>query len=258
MVAAVLAVGAFFVVRYGHTAAQIAISGAFVCGGTSLVLNVVDLESRRESEALARERLRKAELDLGDALRYLPPGARIASDGDGPYIELPNADQAQGSDTSRPDERLALAALWTVTHERLDLYHRIATGQARRSFITAQFAMITGFGLLIVFAIVAVQAHTAAAAIAASGLGAVSAAFAGYIGRTFVQSQQSAAAHLRAYFDQPLEFSRYLAAERLLAASDVGAGERGAIVHELVQAIIRNDGLSVVKRPRSKRTGDRK
>jgi hypothetical protein len=30
--------------------------------------------------------------------------------------------------------------LWEVTHSRLDLYHQIATGQARRSFLAAQAA----------------------------------------------------------------------------------------------------------------------
>ncbi|WP_406105592.1 hypothetical protein OG698_25245 [Streptomyces sp. NBC_01003] len=34
---------------------------------------------------------------------------------------------------------------------------------------------------------------------------------------TFVRPQETAAGHLRAYFDQPLELSHYLAAERLVA-----------------------------------------
>lgn len=36
------------------------------------------------------------------------------------------------------------------------------------------------------------------------GLGAASAALAGYVSRTFVKSQDAAAGHLRAYFEQPL------------------------------------------------------
>jgi hypothetical protein len=71
-------------------------------------------------------------------------------------------------------------------------------------------------------------------------LGAVAAAFAGYIGRTFVRSQESAASHLRAYFDQPLEFSRYLAAERLLAAaaSDLTGTQRADVLGTLAQTIV--------------------
>jgi hypothetical protein len=90
---------------------------------------------------------------------------------------------------------------------------------------------------LVGFAIVASQAKTTTAAISTGSLGAVGAAFAAYIGRTFIRSQETAATHLRAYFDQPLELSRYLAAERLLADADLTADQRSAILSTLVQAI---------------------
>ena len=126
-----------------------------------------------------------------------------------------------------------------MTHSRLDLYHQIATGQARRSFVTAQVAIGAGFVLLIAFAVLATRTQTTAGAITTAALGAVSAALAGYISRTFVRSQESAAAHLRAYFDQPLDFSKYLAAERLLASNaDLDADRRAAILTALVQAIV--------------------
>jgi hypothetical protein len=69
--------------------------------------------------------------------------------------------------------------------------------------------------MLIGFAILAVNAKTTTAAVTTGSLGAVGAALAAYIGKTFIRSQETAASHLRAYFDQPLELSRYLAAERL-------------------------------------------
>ena len=127
------------------------------------------------------------------------------------------------------EDKLALSALWEVTHSRLDLYHQIATGQARRSFFTAQASIIAGFVLLVTFALLSVRAQTTASAITTAGLGAVSAALAGYIGRTFVRSQESAAAHLRAYFDQPLEFSKFLAAERLLSTQEKLSDDREGI-----------------------------
>ncbi|MEV6436803.1 hypothetical protein ACIOKA_20505 [Streptomyces anulatus] len=68
--------------------------------------------------------------------------------------------------------------------------------------------MIAGFVLLILFAGIAVRASTTAMAIVAGGLGAVSAALAGYVAKTFIRSQEAAAMHLRSYFDQPLELSR--------------------------------------------------
>ncbi|WP_329431102.1 hypothetical protein OG339_48935 (plasmid) [Streptosporangium sp. NBC_01495] len=136
-------------------------------------------------------------------------------------------------------DRLALPGLWDVTHKRLDYYHQIATSQARQSFRNAQIAMTVGFVLLVVFAVLALSATTPTASIVTGALGAAAAAFAAYIGRTFVRSQESAAGHLRAYFDQPLEFSRYLAAERLLEAMDALEPEqRAAIAGDLLRAIV--------------------
>jgi hypothetical protein len=120
----------------------------------------------------------------------------------------------------------------------MDLYHQIVTAHAKRSFGAAQVAMGIGFVLLERFAVLAAEAKTTTAASSAGGLGAVGAAFAAYIGKTFIRSQESAASHLRAYFDQPLELSRYLAAERLLAdAKDLTPQQHAAIISSLVQSI---------------------
>ncbi|MFI0242552.1 hypothetical protein [Streptomyces sp. NPDC016845] len=134
--------------------------------------------------------------------------------------------------------QLALAKLWGVTHARLRDYHGIALGQAKRSFWTAQGAMITGFLFLVGFAIVALKADNTAASAAAAVLGTVAAALAGFVSRTFIRSQEAAAAHLQRYFDQPLEFSRYLAAERLINDADLTREERAAAVAKLVDAMI--------------------
>ncbi|WP_254870835.1 hypothetical protein [Streptomyces sp. KAI-26] len=133
---------------------------------------------------------------------------------------------------------LGLPELWEATHARLDLYHQIATGQAKTSFRNAQVAMGAGFFLLVVFAGITLWASTTAVAIVAGGLGAVSAALAGYVAKTFIRSQEAAATHLRSYFDQPLELSRYLAAERLVADGDLTQEQRGEILSALVQAMV--------------------
>jgi len=137
-------------------------------------------------------------------------------------------------------DHLSLPALWEVTHKRLDLYHQIATGQARTSFRNAQVAMAIGFALLVGFAIAATLARTTAGSVVTGSLGAVAAAFAGYISHTFVRSQENAAIHLRAYFDQPLEFSRYLAAGRLLnvAIDKLSEEQRAVITSELLRAMV--------------------
>ncbi|WP_256986704.1 hypothetical protein [Streptomyces sp. SS07] len=98
--------------------------------------------------------------------------------------------------------------------------------------------MASGFVLLVLFAGIALWASTTAVAIVAGGLGAVSAALAGYVAKTFIRSQEAAATHLRSYFDQPLELSRYLAAERLVADGDLTQEQRGEILSALVQAMV--------------------
>ncbi|MFE4718903.1 hypothetical protein ACFRLW_21140 [Streptomyces sp. NPDC056728] len=204
--------------------------GAFVL---SLIVFFVPVDNG-ERVAEGRERVREAERDLEQALRPVvvnPPGG-LAVEGALGQTEEPEADLLPSK------ARLALSELWAVTHRRLDLYHEIATSQASRSFRNAQVAMVIGFVLLVAFVIVALQASTTAGAIVAGGLGAVAAGLAGYVSRTFVRSQESAASHLRAYFDQPLEFSRYLAAERLVADSNLSDEQRAEVVTELVKAMI--------------------
>lgn len=152
------------------------------------------------------------------------------------------ASLAQRGATSNSPERdrsnLALASLWTVTHARLHQYHGIALSQAKKSFRNAQAAMLIGFTLLVGFTVLALKADTTAASAAAAVLGSVSAGLAGFISRTFIRSQESSAAHLQRYFDQPLEFSRYLAAERLIVDSELTNEQRAEVLTALVQAMI--------------------
>nr|WP_217555140.1 hypothetical protein [Streptomyces sp. GbtcB6] len=104
--------------------------------------------------------------------------------------------------------------------------------------------MILGFGLLGLFVVVAYNASTTAGAVVAGGLGAVSAALAGFISKTLVRSQETAAGHLKAYFEQPLEFSRFLAAERLVADSGMTQEQRAEITAELARAIVVRPGAT--------------
>ncbi|MGW2570634.1 hypothetical protein, partial [Streptomyces sp. NPDC001537] len=213
----------------------------------------------READDLSasRQRVRAAEqgleedLRLQELIRAQPDSFRIRTP-DGSWVtyhragepDEESANRLPGSESATPGALhaghtpLALGRLWLLTHSRLDLYHEIATGQARRSFLNAQIAMGIGFALLVAFVVVAAQASTTAGAIVAGGLGAVSAALAGFVSRTFVRSQETAASHLKAYFDQPLEFSRYLAAERLVSDSQLNDTQRAEAVAALVHAIV--------------------
>ncbi|WP_280829163.1 hypothetical protein [Mycobacterium sp. OTB74] len=105
--------------------------------------------------------------------------------------------------------------LWLATQRRLDYYHQIATGQARRSFVNAQIAAGAGFFVILTAAIVAGTSSSSVASVTAGVTGISGGALGGYLGTTFVRMQQDSSAQLRAYFMQPLEFSRLLTAERL-------------------------------------------
>lgn len=118
---------------------------------------------------------------------------------------------------------IKFSSLWFATQRRLDYYHQIATGQARQSFLNAQIAAGLGFLVLVISAIVAGVANSASASIVAGATGVFGGALGGYMGTTFVRMQQDASTRLRAYFLQPLEFSRILAAERLAETLDGSA-----------------------------------
>lgn len=198
-----------------------------------------------------RARLRAAEDRWAETLRRpsgprppRPPGGEPAPAGD--REPSPAARQP-------PPDPLALSGLWEVTHARLDVYHHLATGQAARSFRNAQIAMASGFVLLAGFTVLAIVARNPTASVVAGALGVTSAGLAGYVSRTFVRSQESAAEHLRAYFDQPLEFSRFLAAERLVADADLSEEQRARILGDLVRAMIAPGGTGGAAPPDSRR-----
>ncbi|MGW9245778.1 hypothetical protein [Streptomyces badius] len=192
----------------------------------------------------SRQRMTRAESALAEAIRRGYADGRLPLDPDRRRSRdtTPETDPEPGQRLTRDGAgrraALGLPELWEATHARLDLYHQIATGQAKTSFRNAQIAGGVGFLLLVVFAGIALWASTTAVAIVAGGLGAVSAALAGYVARTFIRSQEAAATHLRSYFDQPLELSRYLAAERLVADGDLTQEQRGEILTALVQAMV--------------------
>jgi hypothetical protein len=219
--------------------------GAFGALVVAFGLPVLTDLSMRESGRVtaARKRLQSAEAwlarDLSGRADFVTIlGDHISVDEAKEYGDVTDDKNIPKVAETRED-RLGLSALWEVTHSRLDLYHQIATGQARRSFFTAQLATGIGFVLLVLFAVLATRTRTTVGAVTTGTLGAVSAALAGYIGRTFVRSQESAAGHLRAYFDQPLEFSRYLAAERLLGGTpDLDTDQRTALLTAIVTAMV--------------------
>ncbi|WP_159392535.1 hypothetical protein [Streptomyces niveus] len=194
-----------------------------------------NVESSRERLADAEDRLVVSLTDQATrAQRPEGPGFSVDMGGEELGVE-----EDERRPVSRPAEaNLALPHLWEATHARLTLYHTVALGQANRSFRSAHAAMWLGFLALALFVAVAFNASTTAGSIVAGGLGAVAAGLAGFIGRTFVRSQEPAAEHLRIYFDQPLEMARYLAAERLVAGANLPDEQRAEVLAAIVTAMV--------------------
>ncbi|MCK2023176.1 hypothetical protein KZC52_09595 [Microbacterium sp. kSW2-24] len=152
------------------------------------------------------------------------------------------ADELQERERNLADsgEPLSLAALWSVTQERIEYYHRIVTTQSEVSFKNGAVTSYVGFGLLLVLAIIgALTARDAATSITLGSLGAVGAALAGYLGATFMKIQAESSAQLRQFFSQPVEFSKLLGVERLIES--LPPEERAASVQLVVRAMMREN-----------------
>lgn len=96
------------------------------------------------------------------------------------------------------EETLSLPALWALTQQRIDHYHRLATGQSSTSFRTGQIIMIVGFVAVIALGALAAFASSGTAAIAASVVAVAGAALSGFVGATFMKSQSEVVGTRRA------------------------------------------------------------
>ncbi|MFD2024157.1 hypothetical protein [Promicromonospora aerolata] len=136
------------------------------------------------------------------------------------------------------DQNLALQRIWAVVHERLEQYHQDAQRQGRIAFSRAMGAMSLGF-LILAACVAATFFATSAIGIVVTGsLGAISAGVAGYVSQTYLRAYQDSAIHLRAYFAQPVEASRFLFAERAIAVSGLPDADRAELMKVLVHAMV--------------------
>jgi MFS family permease len=151
---------------------------------------------------------------------------------------MATADALRAAESGISAGSTTFTTLWTATQARLDYYHKIATTQSERSFQYGQYAAAAGFAIVVIAVVLAAFSKSAPAAIASAVTGLAGGGLGGYIGATFMKTQESSAAQLRAYFDQPLEFSRALAAERLITLEGgLSAQDRAAAVRDLAQAV---------------------
>lgn len=157
------------------------------------------------------------------------------------------------AEARRQDEALVLARLWASVNSRLEKYHDDAQAQGRQAFGAAMTSMWIGFLVLVASGTAAVTASTTTGAIVVGSLGGVSAAVAGYIAKTFLRAHEETSRHLRGYFLQPVEMSRYLSAERVIAQSSLPAEAQTelmrVLVHSMVTGALAEDSGPAAARP---------
>jgi ABC-type multidrug transport system fused ATPase/permease subunit len=182
---------------------------------------------RSKREDKARTELQSDEKELSKVLAAALGYRVTTSDSSGTQPKKEEKDRATLTD---------FASIWAVTQKRIDYYHKIATSQARNSYISSQIATVVGFVIIIVFGVIASQATSPTAAISAGAVGVVGGGLSAYIGSTFMKAQSEATAQLSQFFLQPVEFARLLGAERLIES--LGPDQRAEAVHHIVRSMM--------------------
>ena len=201
-----------------------AFSIAIAIVGAILAFLVVNRKSYDRDEEARKELLKDEDHFTHQLMLSFQP-----KDSKEPKESQSDKDEAQAAQTD-------FASIWAVTQKRINYYHRIATNQARNSFISSQIATVVGFVIIVVFGVIAAQATSPAAAISAGAVGVVGGGLSAYIGSTFMKAQSEATAQLRQFFLQPVEFARLLGAERLIESLE--PEERAQAVHRIVQGMM--------------------
>lgn len=149
------------------------------------------------------------------------------------------------------------SSLWSVTQKRIKLYHTIATNQARTSFISGQVAISLGFVVLVILGVIASRADSSIAAITTGTVGVIGGAMSAYVGATFIKHHAQTSQQLSQFFLQPTEFTRFLAAERLLEGlQDEHKSEATKLIISSIMQAPRQALPTDVKSAKAKKTRD--
>lgn len=130
----------------------------------------------------------------------------------------------------------ALATLLDLNQHQIDEYHRIATGQADRSFRSSQRAMALGLAVLVACFIAGMRVPSEEAKVFFGALAAVGAAFSGFLNRTYIHMYGRTLGQLNRYFDQPVLTGYYLTAERL--AQDLPDSPEGEMRKRIIEQVL--------------------
>ncbi|WP_432146530.1 TRADD-N-associated membrane domain-containing protein [Streptomyces sp. bgisy084] len=144
--------------------------------------------------------------------------------------------ERDGPESPRLFEDPGLQNLIVLNRAQMQVYHEIATKQAKLASRNSRWAIAIGFIVLVAGAIVAIRTGDATSKIVTGSLALIGSLLSAYISRTFLHSEQQAMAQLNYYFRQPLVTSYVLSAERLTLKS--GGARREALVTEVVQGVL--------------------
>lgn len=149
-----------------------------------------------------------------------------------------DAENQRAEEQEKLARDITLPALLRYNRERMDLYHDIATNQARIAGRNSQTAMAIGFLTLVAGSIVAIVSPAVTTKLITGGLAALGGIFSGYIARTFLMAQDKAIGQLYNYWEQPLTTSYVLMAERVAEAfadNEVKEKELGKLIDQLLK-----------------------
>ncbi|WP_432002643.1 TRADD-N-associated membrane domain-containing protein [Streptomyces sioyaensis] len=141
-----------------------------------------------------------------------------------------------GPESPRLFEDPGLQNLIVLNRAQMQVYHEIATKQARLASRNSRWAMVVGYIVLIAGAIVAIRTGDQTSKIVTGALALMGGLLSGYISRTFLRSERAAMAQLSFYFRQPLVTSYVLSAERLTLKS--GGDRKDQLVTDVVQGVL--------------------
>ncbi|WP_263447302.1 hypothetical protein [Streptomyces olivaceus] len=142
-----------------------------------------------------------------------------------------------------------LVTLMELNQDQIKTYHDIVTEQAEKSFKSARNAMTAGLLLLVAAAAGGVKVPVEEIRWFIGALAMFSTMFSAYLSRTYLMLYRESISQLNRYFDQPVQNSYYLTAERLAAGLEGESAQsvRKQIMDQVLETSTRIGGRPVTQ-----------
>lgn len=147
-----------------------------------------------------------------------------------------------------------LVTLMELNQDQIKTYHDIVTEQADKSFKSARNAMTAGLVLLVAAAAGGVKVPIEEIRWFIGALSLFSTVFSAYLSRTYLMLYRESISQLNRYFDQPVQNSYYLTAERLAAEleGETAQAVRKQIIDQVLETSTRIGGRPQAQEPQLK------